>query len=131
MAGERHGRGMLCVNRPLDDTMGIKFAAAQNPVLAQYCLKQCFPNFFDGVPLFALTVIMDSHILAHISIQCQDDRNLKLKMFILQLILDGLRIHTNSICNNVLHDLTLITMIVAHFVSTKLLSIIYSNGHTK
>jgi hypothetical protein len=111
--------------------MGIKFPATQNLVAAQYCLKQRFPNFFDGGPPFALTITMDSHIVAHKIMECQDDRDPKLKMFILELILDSLRIHTNSMGNNVLHDLTLITTIVPRFVITKLFSITYSNGHTK
>jgi hypothetical protein len=91
-----------------------------------------FPKlFFDGGPLFALTITIDSHILAHIIIQCQDDGDPKLKMFILELIWDSLRIHTTSNCNNALHDLTLITMTVARFVITKIFPITYSNGHMK
>ena len=113
--------------RLLDDVMGIKFIAVRNFVPAQYCLKQCLPNFFDGGTLFALTITMDSHILAHISTERQDDRYPKLKIFILELILGSLRIHTNSISNNGLHDLTLITMTLARFVNTKLFSITYSN----
>jgi len=74
---------------------------------------------------------MDSHILAHIIIECQDEWDPELKMFTLELILDSLRIHTNSKCNNVLHDLTLITMIVARFVITKMFPITYCNGHMK
>jgi len=74
---------------------------------------------------------MDSHILAHIIIVCQDDGDPKLKMFILELILDSLRIHASSKCDNVLCDLTLSTMIVARFVITKIFPITYSKGHMK
>ena len=80
----------LRVKRLLYDVMGIKFPVSQNLVPVQYCLKQCSPNFFDGGPLFALTITMDSHILAHTSIQCQADRDPKSKMFTLELILDSL-----------------------------------------
>jgi hypothetical protein len=37
-------------------------------------------------------------------------------------------IHTNSICNNALHDLTLIKMTVTHFVGTGGFLIRYSKG---
>ena len=40
-------------------------------------------------------------------------------------------IHTNKIRNNALHDLTLIKLNVARFVSTGGFLIRYSNGHAK
>jgi hypothetical protein len=61
------------------------------------------------------------------------NQNLKKKKKKLYLITDfgELPIHTSSIRNNALHDLTLIKMIVIHFVGTGRFLIAYCNGHTQ
>jgi hypothetical protein len=42
-----------------------------------------------------------------------------------------LRIHARRICNDTLHDFTLIKMIASRFVGKECFLIRYSNGHTK
>jgi hypothetical protein len=62
--------------------------------------------------------------------ECPDDRHATLKIYISELIRQ-LLIHTSSIRNNTLHELTLIKLTVAHFVATRSVLIRYSNEHTK
>ena len=68
-------------------------------------------------------ITIDSHILAHVNIQCPDDSHSKLKLYISEMILDIKLIHTGSIRNNALHDLTLIKIIVARFLGAESLLI--------
>ena len=43
---------------------------------------QCFPNFFARGTLWLRKITKDPHIIAHVNIQCPDDRNPNLKMHI-------------------------------------------------
>jgi hypothetical protein len=71
-------------------------------------------------------------ILAHINIACMDDRYSKLqKKFYLGGDFRLLQICIIGINNNTLHDLTLIKMFVTCFLGTGIVSVRYSNGHTK
>jgi hypothetical protein len=51
------------------------------------------------------------------------------KINISELIFSYLMIHTSNICNNVLHDLTLVEMTIARFVGTGGFLIRYFNSH--
>jgi hypothetical protein len=66
---------------------------------------------------------MDTHILAHVNTHCPDDSRSKLKLYSSEMILDRKLIHTGSMCNNAMHDLTLIKMIVARYVGAESLLI--------
>ena len=53
-----------------------------------YCIK-CFPNVFAFGPIWLRKITTDPHILAHVEIECPDDRYPKLNMYISELILDN------------------------------------------
>jgi len=50
-----------------------------------------FPNFFfpSRTPFWLRKVTTDPHILAHVNTGCPDERHTKLKIYILELILDS------------------------------------------
>jgi hypothetical protein len=77
-----------------------------------------------------LQITTDRHILSHVNIGSQDDRYPKSKIY-LRTEFRELRIHTNSIRNNVLHYLTLIKLTVARCVGTGSFLTRYSNDHTQ
>jgi hypothetical protein len=95
----------------------------------QDILEQCFPNIVARGPLLPSKNNSESlHPWSRNS--CPDDRYPELKIcLITDFIL--LRIHTSSVCNNTLHDLTLTKLTVARFVGTGRFWIRYSNDHTK
>ena len=96
--------------------------------------KQCLPNifFFHG-PLFGFEEITkDPHILAHVSIECPDDRYSKFKKKLyLRTEFRQLLIHGSSIRNNALHVLTLIALTVGRFVGAGCFLVRCTDGHTK
>jgi hypothetical protein len=47
-----------------------------------YISNQCFPNLFARGPVLALK---NNHILAHVNIECLDDRYPKLKIYISEM----------------------------------------------
>jgi hypothetical protein len=52
-------------------------------------LKKCLPNFLLADCLWLQILTKDSSILADVNIDLPDDRCLKLKIYILELILDS------------------------------------------
>jgi hypothetical protein len=72
----------------------------------------------------------DLHILAHVNMECPDDRYPELKICIAELILDRYGYITAPNVN-VFCDLALIKMTVPCFVGTGSFLISYSNAHTK
>jgi len=81
-------------------------------------------------PRFFCLQTTDSHILAHVNIECPDDRYSKLDIYISKLILDSYE-YILAACQNALHDMTIISLTVARFVGTGGFLIRYSNGHSK
>jgi hypothetical protein len=92
------------------------------------CVSQTL--FLIADPLWRRKIITVSHIIAHVNV-CLDERYAKLKICILELILDILGIHTITIRNNTLNDLSIIKLIVPFFVGTGSFLIRYSKGHMK
>jgi hypothetical protein len=72
-------------------------------------------------------------IIAHINMECTDDRyaEFKKKKFYLGTDFKLLQICILSILNNTLHDLTLIKIFVSCFMGTGSVSVRYSIGHMK
>jgi len=70
----------------------------------------------------------DPYILANLNTRPSRWRVPKIKSLYFRNDLRQLQIHSSNTCNNALHYLTLIKMIVARFVGTGFL-ITYSNGH--
>jgi hypothetical protein len=54
-----------------------------------YISNQCFPTFFACGPVLALKNNYRSYILAHVNIECLNDRYPKLKIYISDVILDS------------------------------------------
>jgi len=54
-----------------------------------YISNQRFPSFFACGPVLALKNNHRSYILAHVNIECLDDRYPKLKIYISEMILDS------------------------------------------
>jgi hypothetical protein len=75
-------------------------------------------------------ITTDPHILAHINMELPDERSSKPKNVYLRNDFRWLPIHTSSIRNYAMHDMTLIKLAVARFVGTGSFLIRYSNGHT-
>ena len=87
-------------------------------------LVHWFPNFLARGPLLPS---LNNHESSHpcsrkYSVRRRGKQNKKFR---------SLRIHTGSICNNALHDLTVIKPTVARFVVIASFLIRYSKGHTK
>jgi len=73
-------------------------------------------------------ITTDPGILAQVNTVCPDNTYSKLKIYISVLILDCYEYIFSRICNNALHDLILIKIMVAGFVG---FLIRHSNGHKK
>jgi hypothetical protein len=84
----------------------------------------------NGKCFWLRKIATNFHSLAHANVECPDDRNPELYILYLRNDFRYPRIHTSTIRNNALHDLTLIKMTVVRFVGTGGFLIRYSNGHT-
>jgi hypothetical protein len=71
------------------------------------------------------------HILAHVNIEWLDCSYPKLKMYISELILDTYEYVPEAYAKMHSINLTLTTLIVAHFVGTGGILFQYCNDHTK
>jgi len=89
------------------------------------------PKRFCSRMLFAFTKTADPHILAHVNIKWPDCSYPKLKMYISELILDTYEYVPVAYVTVHSINLTLITLIVAHFVGTGGFLFQYFNDHTK
>ena len=81
-------------------------------------------------PFWLRNVITDPHVLADVNTECPDDRYPLLKIYTPNDSTE-LQIHTSSIRNSAMHDLTVIKITVVRFVGTGSFLIRYSNGRTK
>ena len=85
---------------------------------------QCFLSRSARGPLLAYKTTKDPHILAQVNIMSRRERA-KIKDLYLRTDFGWLRIHSSSIRDNALHDLTLIKITVNPLVDTGCFLVIY------
>ena len=103
----------------------------EGEVLYELCMLEYRPSA-RGPPFCLRKIITDPQILAHLNIECADDRYWKLDISNLRTDIRWLRTHTSSIRNNALHDFTFIKLTVARCVGTGFFfSIRYFNDYSK